>query len=64
MAMKKKKIRKTAVQGKHSTDQSSATPLSSARQLSVSRSASVGKSVTALMIRMKSYFLPGKTAEA
>jgi hypothetical protein len=64
MAMKKKKTRKAAAPGKYPTDQSPVVPVSSARKPSVSHPASVGKSVGALMVRVRSYFLCGKTAEA
>ena len=64
MAMKKKKTKKASASGKYPSLKSPVTPVSSAQQPSHPDPAGVSKSVGALLDRVKSYFIPGKTAEA
>jgi len=60
MATKKKKTKKASAPEKNISPQSPVTP----NRPWLSNRAGVGKSVGALLVRVKSYFLPGKTAQA
>jgi|GEM_PF-4525919 len=60
MAMKKKKTKKASEPGKNMSPQSPVIP----NQPSLPGPAGVGKSVGALLVRVKSYFILGKTVEA
>jgi hypothetical protein len=64
MAIKKKKTKKASAPGKCPSLKSPVTSVSSAQQPSLPDPTGVGKSVGALLDRVKSYFIPGKTAEA
>ena len=58
MSMKKRKTEKIL------TPKSEKSPVPSARQRSRSRPESLGRSVGALLVKVKTYFAPAKTAEA